>query len=328
MQELVGRLTALDPQASETLKVVAYFDALVSRGVGLDGLLRAAAALSGVVAGAEQHGRTTRYDPSGRRVADPEPRRSVSRQDGWGRVWLEREGLPHANDEMIVERLSLAAALIGSRRRPAGELEVIIDAARPVEERSTALARLRLEPDTRIRIVATDADSAGTGGPTAEVPTRYGILRATLDRSGTVGSSGRTGLGPWVRADHAPESWEGAIVAHRLADPATPIVDAADLGVMLDLVRAYQPGPAHDDVRRLAGLDSRTAEILRVLVEADSIRAAATRLAMHHSTLQARHESLIHQLGYDPRTTAGRMRYIAAELLRRLEIDGRTMSGR
>lgn len=69
-------------------------------------------------------------------------------------------------------------------------------------------------------------------------------------------------------------------------------------------------------------------EILRVLVEADSIRAATTRPAMHHSTLQARHESLIHYLGYDPRTTAGRMRYIAAELLRRLEIDGQTMSGR
>ena len=40
MQELVGRLTALDPDASEALKVVAYFDALTASGVSLDGLLR------------------------------------------------------------------------------------------------------------------------------------------------------------------------------------------------------------------------------------------------------------------------------------------------
>ena len=51
MQELVGRLTALDPEASETLKVVSYFDTLVAGAVGLDSLLRGAAVLSGAVAG-------------------------------------------------------------------------------------------------------------------------------------------------------------------------------------------------------------------------------------------------------------------------------------
>lgn len=30
MQELVGRLTALDAEATETIKVIAYFDALVA----------------------------------------------------------------------------------------------------------------------------------------------------------------------------------------------------------------------------------------------------------------------------------------------------------
>ena len=66
-------------------------------------------------------------------------------------------------------------------------------------------------------------------------------------------------------------------------------------------------------------LDDRIAEVLRVLVETDSVRGAATELSMHHSTVQAKHEQLIALLGYDPRSTAGRMRYMAAELLRRLD---------
>lgn len=66
MQELLGRLTALDPEASESLKVVSYFDTLVTAGAGLDALLRGAAALSGVVAGADRRGRISRRAPDGR----------------------------------------------------------------------------------------------------------------------------------------------------------------------------------------------------------------------------------------------------------------------
>ncbi|WP_255780020.1 hypothetical protein KZZ52_18865 [Dactylosporangium sp. AC04546] len=36
---------------------------------------------------------------------------------------------------------------------------------------------------------------------------------------------------------------------------------------------------------------------------------------MHHSTLQARHETLTRDLGYDPRTTLGRTRYTVARML-------------
>ena len=40
MQDLLGRLTALDPDASETLKVVSYFDTLIARAVGVESMLR------------------------------------------------------------------------------------------------------------------------------------------------------------------------------------------------------------------------------------------------------------------------------------------------
>ncbi|WP_073813026.1 helix-turn-helix domain-containing protein [Kitasatospora sp. CB01950] len=87
---------------------------------------------------------------------------------------------------------------------------------------------------------------------------------------------------------------------------------------MLLLAQAHDPQAPHEDVRALAALDQRSSDVLRTLVEADSIRSAAATLGMHHSTVQARHEALTASLGYDPRTTTGRMRYTAAALLLRL----------
>jgi hypothetical protein len=99
MQELVGRLTALDPEASDALKVVSYFDALVAAGVGLDGLLRGAAALSGVVAGADRRGRIIRRGPDGQSQPGTETfPRSPERAFSAGTVWIERVGTRHAND--------------------------------------------------------------------------------------------------------------------------------------------------------------------------------------------------------------------------------------
>ena len=319
MQELVGRLTALDPEASETLKVVAYFDALVASGVGLDGLLRAAAVLSGVVAGAERRGRVSRCDATGRRLdAGDDVKRSPERVVAGARVWLEREGPLHANDEMVVERLALAVELLDTRRGPASGLEVVVDADRGATERKEALARLRIDGSARLRLVATSVGQPAPGEPSTVVPSRYGMLRATVDVSGRLSPTGRAGLGVWTRADHAPESWESAVIAYRLTDAADPIVDASDLGAMLVLARAYDPEFPHPDVTKLAGLDAVQAKILRALVEADSIRSAATKLGMHHSTVQARHDALASELGYDPRTPIGRMRYVAAALLLRL----------
>jgi hypothetical protein len=319
MQELVGRLTALDPEASDALKVVSYFDALVAAGVGLDGLLRGAAALSGVVAGADRRARIIRRGPDGQSQPGTEPfPRSPERACSAGTVWLERVGTRHANDEMIVERLALALDLIEARHNPVSSLETVIDPTCTVTERTTALARLRVEPGSRIRIIATRSDAPAGDAYSAAVPTHYGILRATLCRAASPPPSKPAGLGPWVRADHAPESWDGAMIALRLTDSTDPVVDATDLGAMLLLARVHDPETPHDDIRALARLDARSVQVLRALVEADSVRAAAAALGMHHSTLQARHEALTHELGYDPRTAAGKIRYAAAEFLLRL----------
>ncbi|MEU2509265.1 hypothetical protein ABZ621_31765 [Streptomyces sp. NPDC007863] len=320
MHQLAGKLNQLDPQVGEALRIVAYFDVLIARGVGLDGLLRGAAVLSGTVAGAEIRGRTTRRDPDGRPVTDaagPPPRGSRRSHAEWT-VWLEREGEPGAVDEMVVERLALGVELLEARRRPEGGFDAVVDPTRPVAERVSLLAQRRITPATRVRILATPAEAAEVGEVSAIVPTRYGLLRATLDTSGRLTPPERAGYGTWVRADRAPESWEASVIALRLTDISTPVVDATDLGAMLMLAQAYDPDRPHEDVRALARLDRRSADILLALVEADSIRSAAAGLGMHHSTVQARHEALTRALGYDPRTNLGRMRYIAAALLLRL----------
>lgn len=322
MQELVRRLTALDPEVSESLKVVTYFDTLVSAGAGLHGLLRGAAALSGVVAGAERRGRISRRGPDGAvRPETPNCPRSPHRECSVGSVWLERAGEYHANDEMIVERLALALDLIETRYDPIGALDTAIDPTSSLEERTTALARLRIEPGSRIRIIATGPDTRQSSSPSTAAPTRYGMLRATLGRAATEPPSTPAGLGTWVRADYAFESWDAAMIALQLTEPTRPVVDANELGTLLMLARAHDPQAPHEDIGRLMGLDTRSAQVLRTLVETDSIRSAAAELGMHHSTLQARHETLTRDLGYDPRTPTGRIRYGAAEFLRRLTDD-------
>lgn len=316
MQELVGRLTALDPEASETLKVITYFDALVGAGAGLDALLRAAATLSGVTAGVRSRDRVQRRAPGGRRV-DGEPAvRSPRREIAGGEVWLERGSGHFVNDEMVVERLALAVTLTVARHQPEAAIEVAVDSGSTPAERLAALARLRIDPAARVRAIAVPLEATEPGS----VPVAAGasMVRALVDEGGRplplLG-----GVGLWVRADRLPESWDAATIALRLTDAAHPVVDAGDLGALLLVARGFDPTAPPDDVRVLASLDERSRAVLDALVKHESLRAASAALGMHHSTVQARHEALTRDLGYDPRSALGRARYLAAELLLRLE---------
>lgn len=316
MQELVGRLTALDPEASETLKVVTYFDALVGAGAGLDALLRAASTLTGVTAGMRLRDRVNRRDPGGHRVDGEAAIRSPHREIEGGEVWLERGDGRHVNDEMVIERLALAVTLTLARHQPEAALEVAVDVGRPAPERLAALSRLRIDPDARVRAVALPLDVDEPGS--IPFATGRGLVRALVDDGRRV-LPARGGVGTWVSADRLPESWDAATIALRLTDAAHPLVDATSLGALLLVVRGFDPAAPPHDVRVLAALDPRSRAVLHALATNESTRAAATVLGMHHSTAQARHESLSRDLGYDPRSPLGRARYLAAELLLRLD---------
>ena len=114
MQELLARLKALDPNASLALRVIACFDELVRGGVNIQGLLGAAASLSGCVAGfaGHQSERTLRVAPDGQTLkgSAAAPREGSLEANGMT-VWLERQGPAHVNDAMVLERLALALAM-------------------------------------------------------------------------------------------------------------------------------------------------------------------------------------------------------------------------
>jgi hypothetical protein len=321
MQELAGRLTALDPEASASLKVISYFDTLVASGAGLDAIVRAAAMLSGAPAGAETSGRTIRVDAAGRRADGIRDGGWPSSTAGGRAVWIEREGSPHANDAMVLDRLSLAVAIVDARG-PGSErsaVEIALDAESAPEERAVAVARLTLSPGP-LHVIAQPVDSGERmPGHSAVIAGAHGLVRATIAATDAVGVEGPAGVASAASPDRLPAAWTDARIALRLADHRRPVVRADDLGAMIALARDFDPAqPRHPDIDVLLDLDERTRELLDELVAADSVRSAATALGLHHSSLQARHESLTRQLGYDPRSPLGRPRYEAARLLSRL----------
>lgn len=321
MHRLVRQLDSFSPEASEALKIIEYFDVLISKGAGLDTLLRGAAMLAGGVAGAEFRGRGVRCDSNGRTLTDPLATAPTYERGGEGwRVWLELDGQDHPTAEMIVERLGFGVALLGARRTGDHGIDTALDSTRTLSDRLAALARNRVHTSSPLRVVATDPEAPAPPGPSAVIPTRFGLVRATVDNTGDVDNYGhRIGIGLVKLPDEAPESWRSAVIAlHLTDDKVTPVLDATDLGPMIDLVENFDPQNPHPDVVALASLDDQTRRVLLALVESDSLRSAASVLGMHHSTVQSRHESITRKLGYDPRSTLGRMRYIAAALLYRL----------
>lgn len=327
MQELVGRLTAVDAEATETLKVISYFDALINGHATTEVLLRGAAILSGCAAGQTVGGKTMRVDATGIRAAAP-PGDWPSRQfeDG-GIVWIERSGAPHANDEMILERLAIAAGIAYERTSPAAAsrraLETIIDDQASAEARSDAAKRLHLDPQARYRIVATgDTD---TGAPTGRVPavvvgTAYGPVRAAL--TDETSSLRRAGIGIPSTPTSLPESWASALIALRLSSPREPVVDAADLGALLPLARAADAAPhGMPDVEALTDLVTShpgAEALLDAIAGTESLRAAGVEAGLHHSTVQARAEQYSTALGFDIRSPRGRVRLSLALALHRL----------
>ena len=330
MQELVGRLTALDPEASESLKVVGYFDALVGGQVSVEVLTRSAAVLAGCTTGLRlgANARVVRATPVGARLGDASP-------DGWpshevpggSTVWIERHGESHANDAMLLERFAIAVAITLSRAgSDSGDhraAELVVDASAAPDDRASAAARLRLEAHGRVRAVARPAGASVPAGlPSALLSTPFGFAQVLLvSESATDFGDGPAGVGLPVEPGQLPSSWTSALVALRLSEARTPVVVAERLGSMLVLAEAADANPEpHPDVLALEqlGHDRSALPTLDAVTEQGSVRAAATVLGVHHSTVQARLTTLSDALGYDPRTPDGRTRYTLARTLQRL----------
>ncbi len=333
MRELAGRLHALDPEATESLKVIEYFDSLVDGRVGVEGMLRGASVLAGVPVGyrAAASRVTLRYGADGARLPDSEDGAAswVSHRLGdGGIVWLERVGARHASDAMILERLAISLLLhtrrLDSTAPVRRAVELLVDGGGSDAELDAALSRLAFPARTPIFAVAVSSTcpiAAARAVPEAIIGTRHGVVRAMLT-TGADTPACRAGVGvPAHSAREIRDSWRSALIALRLSDDSHPVLHAAELGPLLALVeiedRKAQP---HPDV---AGVTSAltagwSLEQLEQIGSHLSTRALAAAAGVHHSTMDARLRKLPSLLGFDPAARGGATRLHVALMLHRL----------
>ena len=316
MQGLVWRLKALDPEASEGLKVIAYFDALVDGHASAHVLLTGAAVLSGCPAGYVADGITLRVDASGTKTAPGAP-------DAWpghdfgdgGRVWIERSGPDFANDEMILERVAIALGISFDRTSPVAAtrraVATIVDGTAPLDRRMDAAAMLHLDRDTPYRIIAVPAATMLTG-PSAVIYTKVGPIRAAVSRPADPLPESRSGIGLAMLPGALDRSWDSALLALRLTGPQNPRQLADDLGSLLvfaDLADSSTlETPDLTALKMLLLAQPKALVLLEAIAATNSLRAAADEVGLHHSTLQSRTAEYSQALGFDILTSAGRVR--------------------
>jgi len=322
MKELAGRLTALDPDAGAAVQVIAYFDRLAESRAGLEALVRGAAVLAGVPARLFDGERRVqvRVEADGTRRDSPVPPdpawpSAALSPDGVPALWLERAGAaPSVVDAVILERAAGAVRQVLDRTRgraPADDpasVETLLDATAPESARLHAARRLGLDPTARARACAP----------------AYGPPRIAPEQTTDEPHTGRVGVGPAVPVLRLPESWAAARVALRFAseEPGRRVVHAEELGglaLLADLVAPGAEPPA--DVRALEAAAATAPWLLATLdavASTTSLRAAATEINVHHSTLQDRLAHAEHLLGWPVRTPQGRFRLQLALTLRHL----------
>jgi methyl acetate hydrolase len=332
MQELLGRIAALDPTATLGLRVIACFDELIIGNVNTRALLSAAASLAGCNAGFQQDqpARVVRVTPEGELCpGGGEPTGQVLHPDDGLTVWLEREGPKRANDDIIIERLALAVRLrcgqghheVDNRR----DLALLLDGSVPVDERQLAAARVGLRPTATYRVVAAPLFAVWKDRPTAPedvVPSSSGPLHALVVPSAcTTVDANPAGVGIATQVEHIHHSFRTAVVALRLCNPpTTPVVTADEYGSLIGLL-ADAPSDTHiPDVDLLEEVmaHSWAYSTLDALIRSGSVRQAARLCGVHHSTLQTRLDAISDIVGFDPLDGLGRTRLGIAYLVWRL----------
>ncbi|MEV4095706.1 PucR family transcriptional regulator [Streptosporangium saharense] len=323
MEALAKRLSHLDAHVVEgAIRVVAFYDTLMRRRVDLPALARASAGLAECVAGIRLSGtgRVIRMAPDGKQApAALSPTSSTAPitldEEEIGAVWLERPGPPSPLDEVLLDRLAIAAAGIVERYGPARTtmadpalVELVISSDSDEAARARALRLLGFAADLPIRVVAVRSalplDRIGAlicpnrpvkAAPLADVGV---ILAATMDPA-RFPEGVRAGIGA---AASPGRSWRQARVALRFTTPRRPVVDHDELGA-LALLAEIPPEVARDNadvaaVARVAG-DPEGLETLDAYCVTGSLRQAADLLHLHHSSVARRVEQLARTLGID-----------------------------
>nr|WP_062339183.1 helix-turn-helix domain-containing protein [Herbidospora sakaeratensis] len=338
MEALAVRLSHLDSQAEGAIRVVMFYDTLMRRRVDLPALARASAGLAECVAGIRLHdgGRVIRFAPDGGRARAPAPPPStvtpISLDDEEiGAVWLERPGPPGPLDELLLDRLALAAASVVERYGPARTtmadpalVELVISEDADEAARARALRLLGFAPGPPVAVAAVVSPApldrvarlVCPAGLVKAAPLRdVGVLLAAAVDPARFPAGSRAGLG---------RSWREARTALRFTTPGEPVIRYADLGA-LALLADVPPeiARANADVAALARLADHPDDLrtLDAYCSTGSLRGAAELLHLHHSSVARRLGQLGGVLGIDLAEPGGRTRVKIALTVRRL-LDG------
>jgi hypothetical protein len=347
VRELLGRLSAIDSNAENSVRVIAHFDALTEGHAGVDAFVRAAAALAECTAGL-QHPELRLYirvDSGGNRLqrGDGQTRSPIQRLDGNGaKVWLERPVEATSTDVMILERLAAGVLVALERtyrpmvRRDPDLVELMLNDRAGEADRARAADQAGLTRHAPVRVVASVGGDQALPAEWRKLSTTVATFTASIVAAAawSVDSppTTRVGVGPAGPPAALPHSWRGALAALRLTgagtaeDPGPRLLCYEDLGAVGLLSETIPAAAARiDDV---VALDRVGEELpwalatLDALAEHQSLRRAASALHIHHSTLQERVLLLERGLGYSLGNVAGHNRLFLALVLRRLHRNG------
>ncbi|MFD1546780.1 PucR family transcriptional regulator [Nonomuraea guangzhouensis] len=383
MRGLLLRLSTLDTDAESAVRVIAYFDSLVRDHVSVPVLLSATARLTQCPVGLldAATGRRTRTFPNGHVDHPGTDRTDADRTDtgdrpggalkvvrelasGLGAVWMERDGVPHGLDEIVLERFAAAAevtleravALAREGRDPA-LVELALSAETGEAERARALRLLGFDPATPLQALAiaipadegfalvpgvrtmghhvraarigdTEAVLVATALPRLPDSARVGTELPDSARVGTgteLPVSARVGIGPELPGSRVAESWAGARTALRFTGPQDRVVRWTELGALALYADVPDAAIAElADVRSMERLGGEGRAAVRALCAEGSVRRAATVLHLHHSSMAARIARAESVLGFSLADSAGRLRAHLALALVRLRANGTT----
>jgi PucR C-terminal helix-turn-helix domain len=331
MEALVERLSQLDSRAEGAIRVVMFYDTLMRRRVDLPALARASAGLAECAAGIRLHGtgQAIRASHDGRHRPAPPPPPSTTvpvTLDGEeiGTAWLERPGPPGPLDELLLERLAIAAAAVVERYGPARTtmadpalVELVISSEADEAARARALRLLGFAAGLPVHVAAVRSqlplDQVGglvcparlvKAAPLADV----GVILATTIDPARFPAGVRAGIGT---AGSPGRSWREARTALRFTSPREPVIRYDDLGALALLAEIPQDA-ARDNtdvaaIARVAG-NPEDLETLDAYCATGSLRRAADVLHLHHSSVARRLEQIGKTLGIELTEPTGLMR--------------------
>lgn len=330
MEALAQRLSELDSHVEGALRVVMFYDTLMRRRVDLPALARSSAGLTECVVGIrlDGTGRTIRVSSDGREASAPRLAASTTApitldEEEIGTVWLERPGAPGPLDEVVLDRLAIAAAAVVERYGPARTtmadpalVELVIssdsDAAR-----ERALRLLGFDADLPVRVIAVRTrlpldQVAGLICPArpakAASVAGVGVILATTMDPTRFPEGVLAGIGAAERPDR---SWREARTALRFTTARQPVVHYTDLGALALLAQVPQDAARDNaDVVAIATMaaNPEDLETLDVYCATGSQRRAADLLHLHHSSVSRRLEQIGRTLGIELTEPTGLIR--------------------